>query len=300
MGVAFSHRIQTEKGDLMRSFLLGLCAVLSLALCAGSAVAASGSYVSLGDSYTAGPLITLPTGSPLGCLRSTVNYPRLVAPSLSTAAFRDASCSGATTVDMTNPQSTEVGTNPPQLNSLNGEERVVTLGIGGNDIGFTSIIEECVNLNPFGTPCKNRFTAGGVDQIAQRVAATAPKVDATIAGIHSRSPGAKVFVVGYPTILPNTGGGCWPVIPILPTDVSYLRAKEIELNTMLSTRASADGAYYVDTYTSSIGHDVCRGTGTRWVEGLVPTSPAAPVHPNALGMQNSATDTLARINAIGY
>jgi lysophospholipase L1-like esterase len=285
----------------MRSFLHALGAVLLLALLAASpAAAATGSYVSLGDSYTAGPLITTPVGSPLGCLRSSTNYPRLIAPSLTTAAFRDISCSGATTDDMTNEQSTELGTNPPQFSALNGEERVVTLGIGGNDIGFTSIIEECVNLNPFGTPCKNRFTAGGIDQISQRIAATAPKIDATIAGIQARSPSAKVFVVGYPTILPNSGFGCWPTVPILPQDVPYLRAKEQELNAMLSTRAAADGAYYVDTYTSSIGHDVCKATGTRWVEGLVPTSPAAPVHPNALGMQNSATDTLARINAVGY
>jgi hypothetical protein len=89
-------------------------------------------------------------------------------------------------------------------------------------------------------------------------------------------------------------------VPILPTDVSYLRAKEIELNGMLAARAAADGAFYVDTYPSSVGHDVCRGTGTKWVEGLIPTSPAAPVHPNALGMQNTASVTLARINAVGY
>jgi hypothetical protein len=109
-----------------------------------------------------------------------------------------------------------------------------------------------------------------------------------------------VHVVGYPVILPASGLGCWPAVPILPTDVSYLRAKEIELNAMLATRAAADGAFYVDTYTSSVGHDVCKATGTKWVEGLVPTSPAAPVHPNALGMQNTASVTLARINAVGY
>jgi hypothetical protein len=41
----------------------------------------------------------------------------------------------------------------------------------------------------------------------------------------------------------------------------------------------------VDTYTPSIGHDVCQLPGTKWVEGLVPTAPAAPIHPNALGMK---------------
>jgi hypothetical protein len=126
------------------------------------------------------------------------------------------------------------------------------------------------------------------------------RATAVAAAIHARAPSAKVHVVGYPVILPASGSGCWPTVPILPTDVSYLRAKEIELNAMLATRAAADGAFYVDTYTSSVGHDVCKGTGTKWVEGLVPTSSAAPVHPNALGMQNTAIVTLARINAVGY
>jgi hypothetical protein len=48
----------------------------------------------------------------------------------------------------------------------------------------------------------------------------------------------------------------------------------------------------VDTYRRSIGHDVCQLPGTKWVEGLVPTSPAAPVHPNALGERNSAVNVL--------
>lgn len=270
-----------------------------LALFAGAATAATGRYVALGDSYTAGPLIPNQSLSPLGCLRSDHNYPHLVQSGLTTASFTDISCSGATTDDMFAAQSTDIGTNPPQLDALTADTRVVTLGIGGNDIGFSSIVLNCARLNPF-DPCKDDYVHGSTDDISNRIAATAPKIDAVIAAIHSRSPGAKVHVVGYPVILPASGSGCWPSVPILPTDVSYLRAKEIELNAMLATRAAADGAFYVDTYTSSVGHDVCKGTGTKWVEGLIPTSPAAPVHPNALGMQNTASVTLARINAVGY
>jgi lysophospholipase L1-like esterase len=274
-------------------------ALLSLVLLAGSAIAATGRYVALGDSYTAGPLIPNQSLNPLGCLRSDHNYPHLVQPSLTTAALSDVSCSGATTDDMFAAQSTEIGTNPPQLDALTADTRVVTLGIGGNDIGFSEVVINCARLNPF-DPCKDDYVHGGTDELSNRIAATAPRVDAVIAAIHARSPSAKVHVVGYPVILPASGSGCWPSVPILPTDVSYLRAKEIELNGMLAARAAADGAFYVDTYTSSVGHDVCRGTGTRWVEGLIPTSLAAPVHPNALGMQNTASVTLARINAVGY
>jgi len=274
-------------------------ALVALALFAGVATAATGRYVALGDSYTAGPLIPNQSLSPLGCLRSDHNYPHLVQPGLTTAAFTDISCSGATTDDMFAAQSTEAGTNPPQLDALTADTRVVTLGIGGNDIGFSGVVENCARLNPF-DPCKDDYVHDGIDEISQRIAATAPKVDAVIAAIHARSPGARVHVVGYPVILPASGYGCWPTVPITPTDVPYLRSKELELNTMLAARAAADGAVYDDTYASSVGHDVCKATGTRWVEGLVPTSPAAPVHPNALGMQNTGSVVLARIDAVGY
>jgi lysophospholipase L1-like esterase len=278
---------------------VAVLALLSLALLCGSAMGASGRYVALGDSYTAGPLIPNQSLNPLGCLRSDHNYPHLVQPSLTTASLSDVSCSGATTDDMFNAQSTEIGTNPPELDALTSDTRVVTLGIGGNDIGFSGIVVNCARLNPF-DPCKDDYVHGSTDDISVRIAATAPKVDAVIAAIHARSPSARVHVVGYPVILPASGSGCWPSVPILPTDVSYLRAKETELNTMLATRAAADGAFYVDTYTSSVGHDVCKATGVKWVEGLIPTSPAAPVHPNALGMQNTARAALARINTVGY
>jgi hypothetical protein len=62
------------------------------------------SYVALGDSYTAGPLIPLQELSPLGCLRSDHNYPHLVAATLGVSEFRDPSCSGAETEDMSMAQ----------------------------------------------------------------------------------------------------------------------------------------------------------------------------------------------------
>jgi len=78
-------------------------------------------------------------------------------------------------------------------------------------------------------------------------------------------------VVGYPVILPNSGSGCWPVVPIAFGDVPYLRGVEKALNAMLAAVAAANNATFVDTYTASIGHDVCQDPGTKWVEGLIPT-----------------------------
>src|SRR6266849_2686542 len=248
-------------------------------------------YVSLGDSYTAGPLIPNLTGSPAGCLRSTHNYPSLVAAGTGAATFTDVSCQGATTTDMTHSQSVPLGTNPPQDNALSAAATLVTLQIGGNDIGFTDIIVNCTTLsltNPFGSPCKSHYTSGGTDRLRAAINATGPKVAADLQGIHADAPNAQVFLVGYPVILPNSGNGCWPEVPIAFGDVPYLRGVEKALNSMLASVAAANNATFVDTYTASIGHDVCQAPGTKWVEGLIPTSPAAPFHPNKLGERGMA------------
>jgi hypothetical protein len=171
---------------------------------------------------------------------------------------------------------------------------LVTVGIGGNDIGFSSIAEDCFSPTPFGTPCQDRYVRpDGTDEISERIAATAPKVAAVLAEIHERAPAADVYVVGYLPILPEQGLGCWPTLPITFDDVPYLRSKQKELNAMLATEAVNAGAAYVDAYAAGLGHDSCQPPVLRWVEPAVPASPAAPVHPNLLGMHGAA-DALAQ------
>ncbi len=267
------------------------CVVVLVAAVAEPAPAAPGDkYVALGDSFTAGPLIPNQSLVDAGCLRSDRNYPSRLAPSVAATipVFADASCSGADTGDMTSAQDVFPFPNAPQFDRLTASTKLVTLQIGGNDIGFSGIIESCATLNPFGSPCRNKYVAGGVDQISARISATAPKVAAVIDGIRARSPQARIFVLGYPAILPDTGLGCWPALPIAWNDVSYLRAKHKELNAMIRTQATNKGATYVNVYGPSIGKDACASSSVRWVEPLVPVNAAAPVHPNARGMQGMA------------
>jgi lysophospholipase L1-like esterase len=282
-----------QSTSIRRPALVLLLALATLALAfAFAAGARAANYVALGDSYAAGPLIPNPV-LPLGCLKSDHNYPHLAAPGIG-LTLRDASCSGATTVDMTNPQNVEPdGPNPPQFNSLDANTTVVSLTIGGNDIGFSEVAESCITLNPFSHPCLDKYDAGGVDQLKARIEATAPKVAAVLAGIKSRSPSAKIYLVNYPAIFPETGLGCWPQMPIGFQDVPYLRSTEQRLDSMLANQAAAAGATLVNWYNASIGHDACKGSSTRWVEPLVPGELAAPIHPNRAGMQGGANALLA-------
>lgn len=284
----------TQTRPWRRLRALALAAVMLALFAFGATAARAANYVALGDSYAAGPLIPNPV-LPLGCLKSSNNYPRLAAPSIGLPLL-DASCSGAETVDMTNPQNVDPdGPNPPQFNSLDTSTTVVSVTIGGNDIGFSEVAQSCITYNPFSSPCKSKYNSGGQDQLKARIEATAPQVAAVLQGIHTRAPAAKIYVVNYPAIFPETGSGCWPQMPISFTDAPYLRETQKRLNAMLATQAAANGATLVDWYKASIGHDACKGSSTRWVEPLLPGELAAPIHPNKAGMVGGAAALVAAV-----
>jgi lysophospholipase L1-like esterase len=278
-----------------RAILVAACTIVALvgcALVAAQANAASGPYVALGDSYTAGPLVPTPTGSPILCGRSTNDYPADVARAINPSSFINASCSSATTVDMTQSQSLDGGvqTAPPQFNALSSNDALVTVGIGGNDAGLISVAEECTALDilwPFGDRCKSHYQSGSTNTELTAIDATGPKVSQVIQGILARAPQAKVLVVGYPDGLPQNGSNCYPDVPFSSADVTWFNTMEIDLNTVLAQAAQANDVTFVDTFKSSIGHDACQGSNA-WVNGLLPTSAAFPLHPNQTGEANMA------------
>ncbi|WP_346129463.1 SGNH/GDSL hydrolase family protein [Lentzea roselyniae] len=239
-------------------------------------------YVSLGDSFVSGPFIPLQRLDPLSCFKSTQNYPSVLARKLGITNFTDISCGGAQTKDMAGVQTGFPGQSVPQLSALKPGTDLVTVSIGGNDIGFSEIITTCASrglTDPHGAPCKALYG----DELAQRINATAPKVADVLKGIKQRSPNARVVVVGYLRILPPSQG-CWPLVPIASGDVPYLDDMQKLLNGMLAAQAKAAGAGWVNPYDISLGRDVCAAPWDKWVEGLIPTRLAFPVHPNASGM----------------
>ncbi|WP_405876140.1 MULTISPECIES: SGNH/GDSL hydrolase family protein [unclassified Streptomyces] len=270
-----------------------------------------GPYVALGDSYTAGPKIPDQHGTPAGCDRSDRNYPALVARRLGLGAgdFRDVSCSGATIDDLSGAQVTDDGTNSAQLSALSARTRLVTLGIGGNDIGFSSMIKRCVEQGVIyyaigggkqagaGAPCRARYAAGGTDEVKKKINALDERLTRALNEVRRRAPEARVYIVGYPAILPAKNSGCGREMGLAPGDVAYLHEKEQELNTVLRARARAAGVVYVDTYSPSEGRDACSARETRWVEPLVPLAPAASVHPNERGERGMADAVLKSLGA---
>ena len=268
-----------------------------------------GSYVALGDSYTAGPDIPDQAGVTAGCEQSSSSYPYLVAQSLR-LHLTDMSCSSATIASLNTPQSTGDGTNPAQLNALSAATSLVTLGIGGNDVDWAAVVTRCTELDlipalvpggiaPDVTPCQAYYTSGGTDQVEQKTDAAAGHLAGVLTQIRHRAPHARVYVVGYPDLLPGSGDTCAHTLGITQGDLTFLNNEEIRLNSALRHDAEAAGDGYVDTYTPSSGHNACSAEGSRWMEPLLPASPAAPLHPNAAGEQGMADAVMQAIAGTG-
>lgn len=273
-------------------------------------------YVALGDSWSADVVIAdlrgLPdaTHAPTGCAQSKVNYPKLVAKAIKVRTFRDATCGSATTEHFTKPQKgLPTGeTNTPQFNRLTRTTDLVTVGIGGNDAGFSAAAISCINALPANVPplsvlksplsiplfgnnlplggCKHNFVKGGRDLLAEAIKASEIKLVRALQEIHRRSPKARVLMIDYLDAIPAKG--CYPFVPVTDVDMAYLHSTFAKLNAMVKRAAARGGAEFVNTFVDSRGHHVCTGPTTRYVEGLGVLSLngpaiAVPAHPNSAG-----------------
>ena len=254
-------------------------------------------YVALGDSYTAAPYVYL-TDVADGCLRSNGNYPTRLAEKLGVAKHLDVSCSGATSEDLAGRQNTfQRQTVPPQLAAVTRDTDLVTVGIGGNDLGlFGSLVGTCPISGPQGgifAPRKG-VRCGQVDLRAasddvRRIGAL---ITRDLEAIHRKAPDATVVLVGYPRIV-SPGRTCPKVLPVARRDTIALDAVARSLSQVMRSAADRTGSVFVDLYAASEGHDACAGKQA-WVNGVrTDTGRAAALHPFA-EEQRAAADLVAQ------
>ncbi|MEU3844990.1 SGNH/GDSL hydrolase family protein [Streptomyces sp. NPDC028635] len=248
-------------------------------------------YVALGDSYSAGSGVLPVDPTNLLCLRSTANYPHVLA-NRTGARLTDVTCGGAQTKDFTQAQYPGTG---PQLDAVGAGTDVVTLTIGGNDNNtFINAVVSCGTAGVLsggkGSPCKDKYGTSFDDQIE---ANTYPALKAALAGVRAKAPHARVAALGYPWIVPQTfDASCFLKLPLAEGDVPYLRAIQAHLNAVVARAAEETGTAYVDFSEASEGHDACQAPGTRWIEPLLFGQNIVPVHPNALGERRMAERTM--------
>jgi lysophospholipase L1-like esterase len=248
-------------------------------------------YVALGDSYSAASGVLPPDpGAPPQCLRSLLNYPHVIAGRVG-AQLTDVTCGAAETKDFSTSQSPGVA---PQLDALRPDTQLVTMTIGGNDSGvFIDTILDCgaAGLSTLGqgSPCKDRYGSSFEDTIRTT---TYPSLVAALRAVRAKAPRAKVGILGYPWIMPASGG-CFDRMPVAAGDVPYVRGIQATLNDAVRRAAAATGVTYVDFSVVSNGHDACRPIGVRWIEPVLQGTNAVVVHPNALGEAGMAAQAMA-------
>ncbi len=222
-------------------------------------------YVALGSSYAAGtgiePLVD-------GC-RSSLNYPRRVAEALDLELV-DVSCGGATTQQVIDqPQ----GDLPPQADAVPADAALVTVTIGGTDVGYIATALGC------GDPA----TECSVDQAA--LDAGLPRARTSLLALvdllRSRAPEATIVLVTYPRLVPGTD--C-PALSFSPTEAAAVADIGERLQGVFLDVAAETDVVLVDPYSAPGEHGPCAPDGERWVVGKDPApGEAFAYHPNADG-----------------
>lgn len=214
----------------MRRLAVCLLACLLSSVLVASPAQADGPvrYVALGDSYSAASGVLPPDlTAPPQCLRSTANYPHVIAAATG-AVLTDVTCGGADTGDLLAAQYPGV---PPQLDAVTPDADVVTMTIGGNDSGvFIDSITRCglAGLSTLGqgSPCRDRYGSSFEDTIRTT---TYPALVQVLTAVRAQAPDAEIAILGYPSILPPTGG-CFGQMPVAVGDVPYLRGVQATLD----------------------------------------------------------------------
>jgi lysophospholipase L1-like esterase len=235
------------------------------------------SYVAMGSSFAAGPGIPpAESGSPSGCARSSDNYANDVARQIG-ANLTDVSCSGAVTADiLTDDQDGQ----SPQIDAVGSGTQLVTVTIGGNDIDYLGSLDTYSCQDEGGSNCGTVDTGG----IASTLTVLTQRLENVVTAIQARAPQARVLLVDYFTILPDSGA-CTGV-PLTADQLSYEHSLAADLVQDTAGAAGATGAGLVDLATASDQHNAC--SAQPWVNTYDVASGLSPYHPNAAGMTGAA------------
>jgi len=243
---------------------IGLAAALGAVLIAATPADAASSvhYVALGDSYSSGLGAGSLISSSGSCDRSTKAYSALWATAHAPASYVSVACAGATTSSV----------NSGQLSALNATTTLVSITIGGNDVGFSNIMETCA--------LEGTSACVAAVQSAENFAQTTlpGRLDSTYNAIRTHAPNARVVVLDYPVFY-KLGTFC---LGLSATSHAKLDEGINTLDGVISAAASRHGFPFADVRSRFVGHQLCSG-GTKWLHSLNITDIPESYHPNATG-----------------
>jgi hypothetical protein len=251
----------TRAARLSALTLSTLAVVFTLFAFAAPAQTGPDQYVALGDSFSSG----VGTGSytlSSSCRRGVYAYPWLVAQQRANTSLTFVACSGADTSDVM----------ASQIQSVTADTDIVTITIGGNDIGFSNLIVQCTLSDCSAALDSTR---------ASLPSFLPPRLDTVYAAIESRAPDARVVVLGYPRMFSSVG--CFGTLGISSTERTKANQLAEALDSVIGARATS--ATFGFTYQSALGaftgHAVC--SSSPWLNGLNLFNTTESYHPNRNG-----------------
>jgi len=263
-----------------------------------SGAAPQTAYVALGDSFQSGEgagSYIAPTDSDVNrCHRSEHAYPqRLVDQHVVDLQLNFGACSGATIEHLS--QGEVVPDHPPyndgiaQLDRLDASTKLVTLGIGGNDLGFATRLGACVEatlLNPFSDfSCEQEF--GEALRHDFEAFKANDRLGTVYRSVRERAPFARIVVVNYPRFF--VAGGAteqtadeFCAAGMRRTDQRWVNALIKELDDYIAQTAGELGLQVVDLYDTPQGHELCGPSSEHFMNGIwLPR--VESYHPNEYG-----------------
>lgn len=237
-------------------------AVLATLAAAAPAQASVVNYVALGDSYASGVGAGSYISASGSCERSTLAYPELWATAHTPTSFAFVACSGAKTTDV----------NANQLSALSASTTLVSVTIGGNDVGFAKVMENCV--------------LGGTDTCVAEVNAAENEartqlpgwLDTTYNGIRAHAPNARVVVVDYPRFYHDV----WYCIGLSSTSRDKINEGANVLDGVIQQAATRHGFAFADVRGAfASGHEICDSHS--WLHSIDWDNLVQSYHPTAAG-----------------
>jgi lysophospholipase L1-like esterase len=265
---------RSRRHVLLVLFLGVVGCVLALLAPASASTATGVRYVALGDSYASGVGAGSYITASGGCLRSALAYPQLWANAHAPAAYVSAACSGARTTDVT----------ATQLSAVTTATTLVSVTVGGNDIGFSTVVEDCVLRGT--STCVSDVSAA---EVAART--TLPgKLDALYSRIASAAPSARVVVVDYPRLYDTS---VWLCLGLSTTSRAKIDEGADVLDSVIADAATRHSFTFADVRPRFAGgHEICDGSQS-WLHSVDWTDLVQSYHPTAAGQSSGYLPTFS-------
>jgi lysophospholipase L1-like esterase len=226
------------------------------------ASAAGANYVALGDSYASGVGSGSYISTSGSCLRSTLAYSQLWANTHALSSYASVACSGAKTTDVINNQ----------VSAMSTSTTLVSISIGGNDLNFAGVMEDCVLYST--NTCVSELNSAE----ATARASLPGWLDNVYNSIRSHAPSAKVVVVDYPRFYHDL----WYCVGLSSTDRDKINEAADVLDGVTSSAASRHGFSFADVRSAfASGHEICDGSS--WLHSVDWSNITQSYHPTAAG-----------------